>query len=162
MNLPCSPEAGQDDARQSLAVHVAARGAEVRAKYGPLIGLSELQLILADRNCVRYPCELAFDSGPLEEGELAHPLPLGGSPEDGFLLCVHPHFSSDPFRVAAIALYQLVLVNYGPFASPQDAEAFGAAALGIPQEDYYQSLCAMADELSPAEAGGEPACGCGA
>jgi hypothetical protein len=47
-----------------------------------------------------------------------------------------------------LALYQLVLVNYGEFASPDDAEIFGAGALGIPREDYYRALCGMAYELA--------------
>lgn len=47
-----------------------------------------------------------------------------------------------------LALYQLVLVNYGEFASTDDAEIFGASALGIPREYYYRALCEMADELA--------------
>jgi hypothetical protein len=137
-----------EDARQSLTAHVAAKGAEIRAKYGPAIGWSQLQRILADPDCVRYPCELAFDAAPLLPDEVAYPVPKGERPEDGFRLCVHPYFSVDPARVPLLALYQLVVVNYGAFASPEDAEAFGAAAMGMPREEYYAALCSMADEIS--------------
>jgi hypothetical protein len=137
-----------DGARQSLAAHVAARGAEIHGKYGPRIGWSELQRILADRDCVRYPCELVFDAEPLLEGEAAHPVPKGERPEDGFTLSVHPYFAVDPDRVPILALYQLVLVNYGVFASPDDAEVFGAAVLGISRDEYYARLCAMVDEIA--------------
>ena len=152
------------EARESLAAHVAARGAQIHEKYGPHIGWSEFQRILADRECVRYPCELIFDAALLLEGEPAHAAPKGERPEDGFNLVVHPFFSLEPDRVPFLALYQLVVVNYGVFASPDDAEVFGSAALGIPQEDYYTTLCAMADELAPdlpapeENAGG--VCGC--
>jgi hypothetical protein len=152
-----------EDARESLSDHVAARGAQIRAKYGPDIGWAKLQAILADRDFVRYPCELAFDVGPLLAGECAFPAPLGDRPEDGFRLCVHPYFSVDPGRVPLLALYQLVAVNYGAFASPQDAEIFGSAALGMPREEYYATLCAMTDEISggqPAEGGNAPGCEC--
>ncbi len=44
-------------------------------------------------------------------------------------------------------LYQLVLVNYGEFASAEDAEAFGAGALGISKDEYYVALCEMVDEI---------------
>ena len=44
-------------------------------------------------------------------------------------------------------LYQLVLVNYGEFASAADAETFGATALGISKDEYYEALCEMADEI---------------
>ena len=120
-----------DDARQSLGAHVAERGAEFHAKYGPVIGWNELRRILEDRACVRYPCEIAFDAAPLQPDECAYPEPKGERPEDGFRLCVHQYFSVDPDRVPLLALYQIVSINYGAFASPNDAEAFGAAVLGI-------------------------------
>jgi hypothetical protein len=149
-----------EDARESLAAHIAARGAEIRAKYGPRIGWAELQRILADRDCVRYPCVAVFEAGPLEPGEAAFPEPLGERPEDGFRLCLHPYFALDPDRAVLLALYQLVAINYGVFAAPDDAEAFGAAILGIAPEAYYTQLCALADELAPAGTGPEP-CGPG-
>jgi hypothetical protein len=136
-----------DDARQSLGAHLAARGAEIREKYGPGIGWTQLLLILQDRACVRYPCQIAFDAAPLLAGECAWPKPNSGQPEDGFVIHIHPLFQTRMDRVAHLALYQLVVVNYGPFASSDDAEVFGAAALGISREQYYQALCEMADWL---------------
>ena len=44
---------------------------------------------------------------------------------------VHPLFMTQLEKVPLLVLYQLVLVNYGEFASPDDAETFGAAALGL-------------------------------
>ena len=55
---------------------------------------------------------------------------------------------SIPAQVPYLVLYQLVLVNYGEFASADDAETFGANALGLPKDDYYQALCEMANQLS--------------
>ena len=146
-----------DDARQSLAAHVAAKGRELREKYGPEIGWSQLQRILADRDFVRYPCELAFDASGLDDGECAHPVPKGERPEAGFVMQVHPFFSVMPARVPYLVLYQLVLVNYGEFASPDDAEAFGAAALGLSRDEYYDALCEMADLIGEHDAVGSPA-----
>ncbi len=136
------------DARQSLNSHVATRGAEINAKYGPHIGWKELLQILEDRACVRYPCPIVFDTAGLEPGEFAHPAPKGERPEDGFTMYVHPVFMTDLTRVPLLVLYQLVLVNYGEFASSDDAETFGAAAAGLSREDYYAQLCEMADELA--------------
>ncbi|MEX2043888.1 MAG: hypothetical protein WD941_00950 [Opitutus sp.] len=136
-----------DDARQSLTAHVAAKGAEINAKYGPEIGWSELRALLNDRAFVRYPCELRFDAMPLQPGEFAHAVAKGESPGDGFIMHVHPVYMSDLPTVPALVLYQLVAVNYGEFASAGDAEAFGAAALGMDREDYYILLCNMADRL---------------
>jgi len=135
-----------DDARQSLQNHAAVKGDEVRQKYGD-IGWGQLLKILADHTVVRYPCEVAFDASALEVGESAFAQARGDAPSDGFTIFVHPHFVDRPQDAICLVLYQLVLVNYGPFASADDAEAFGAAALGISVEDYYQRMCALADQL---------------
>jgi hypothetical protein len=137
-----------EDARQSLNEHVAARGREIHKKYGPHIGWRELQQILADSTCVRYPCEIVFDAGPLKPGEFALPVARGERPEDGFAMHVHPIFMTQLECVPGLVLYQLVLVNYGEFASADDAETFGAAVLGLSQLEYYHALCELADQLA--------------
>lgn len=142
----------ENDARESLSSHVAAKGGEIRAKHGPNIGWKELQHILEDRACVRYPCEVVFDAAPLQPGECAHPVAKGARPEDGFAMHVHPFYMTELQQVVYLVLYQLVLVNYGEFASSNDAEVFGAAALGLGKEDYYSALCELADQLN----GGPP------
>ena len=136
-----------EDAKQSLTAHISVKGDEIRSNYGPKIGWDELLLILADRLVCRYPCEIIFDDAPLQEGEFAFPKPRGQLPEEGFTLFVHPYFQQDLDRVPYLALYQLVLVNYGEFVSSLDAESFGAAAFGLSNEEYYGHICAMADEI---------------
>lgn len=136
-----------DDAKQSLNEHAAEKGAEIQEKYGPHIGWNELLRILDDRGCARYPCEVVFDSNPLNPGEFAHPVAKGDSPDEGFRIVVHPYFSMRLQEVPYLVLYQLVLVNYGEFASADDAEVFGANALGMDREMYYRTVCGLADEL---------------
>ncbi len=135
------------DARETLNAHVAAKGAEIHAKYGPHIGWKELLQVLADRSCVRYPCEIRFDAKPLLPGEFAQPVPNGPRPEDGFTLCVHPFYATQLSRVPYLVLYHLVRVDYGEFASADDAETFGCHALGLSKDDYYHALCELADEI---------------
>lgn len=144
-----------EDARQSLRDHCAAKGEEVRAKFGPHIGWAELNQLLKDRKFVRYPCTIAFDALPLQADEFAYPEPLGPRPDSGFRICVHPRFESDLDSVPALVLYQLVAVNYGDFATAEDAEAFGAAALGRSREEYYEQLCKVVDGLGEPTAGVE-------
>ena len=141
-----------EDARQSLNGHVALKGEEIRAKYGPEIGSTELQRLLEDPTCVRYPCQIVFDAGQLSEGEAAYAAAKGSQPEEGFIIYVHPFFAVQPERLPYLVLYQLVVVNYGEFASYDDAETFGAAVLGLSKDNYYPALCEMADQLS-AESG---------
>ena len=144
--VPAAPPTAQE-VRRSLNVAAAAIGAGIYEKYGPRVGWAQLLQILEDRNYVRYPCEIVFDAGPLEAGEFAHPVPRGDRPEDGFTMHVHPSFMMQLEQVPLLVLYQLVLVNYGVFAAPEDAEAFGAAALGLPRDEYYHTLCRLVDQL---------------
>ena len=148
-----------DDAKQSLNTHVETKGIEIFVKYGPQIGWAELQRLLADRAYVRYPVEIFFDDEPLLPGEFAHPAQKGESPEDGFTMSVHPYFATALDRAAALVLYQLVAVNYGEFASSDDAETFGAAALGLTRDEYYALICDAADQVGadvPTDITGNP------
>jgi hypothetical protein len=149
MKCDCSTAAPPcaQDARQSLNVSAAAIGTEIYEKYGPRIGWNQLLRILEDRSCARYPCEIKFDATPLQPGEFAHPVTKGDHLADGFTIYVHPLFMMQLEQVPLLVLYQLVLVNYGTFASPDDAETFGAAALGLTKDQYYYVLCGLADEL---------------
>lgn len=137
-----------EDARQSLNAHIEAKGREIYAKYGPNLGWRELLAILEDRACVRYPCEIAFESAPLQAGEFAHPAPRGERPEEGFTIFVHPYFMTQLESVPCLVLYQLALVNYGDFASADDAETLGAAALGLTRDEYYEMVCDLADAVA--------------
>ena len=158
-----------DDVKQTLNAHVESKGIEIFSKYGPQFGWAELQRLLVDRAYVRYPCEIAFDAEQLLPGEFAHPVQKGEHPEEGFTMFVHPLFMLQLDRVPALVLYQLVAVNYGLFASSDDAETFGAAALGLTRDEYYSSICNFTDELSASvetapldpHLAGEGECSCG-
>lgn len=139
-----------EDARQSLTAHVEQKGVEIFVKYGGVVDTATLNLLLADRAYVRYPCEIVFDVTPLQPGEFAHPEQKGSSPEEGFTMFVHPEFESQPENVARAVLYQLVAVNYGEFASAAEAESFGAAALGITRDEYYALLCGLSAQVGGA------------
>ena len=140
-----------DDAKQSLTAHVETKGVEAYLKFGPQIDWAALSRLLADRAFVRYPVEIAFDEAELLPGEFATPVQNGESPEDGFTMFIHPAFSTQLDLVPALVLYQLVAVNYGVFASSIDAETFGAAALGITRDEYYELICDAADQVGGVE-----------
>ena len=132
-----------------MEAHAACKGAEIYAKYGPEIGWGQLLRILNDRTLVRYPCEIIFDESALIADECAHAQAKTEDPKDGFTIYIHPAFVSTPPYAVMLVLYQLVVVNYGPFASADDAEAFGAAALNVSKDDYYEQMCWIAGQLAP-------------
>ena len=135
------------DAERALGDHAHDKGLAIQAAYGPRLSWESLLSLLGDRECVRYPCKIQFDSTQLQAGEFAYPQPLGDQPEDGFVIQVHEHFENRKDDVPALVLYQLVAVNYGKFASDSDAERFGAAALGMEVDAYYDYICRLADEI---------------
>ena len=98
------PPPSAHNARESLNAAVAAIGAAIHEKYGPRIGWAQLQQILQDRTCVRYPCEVVFDAGTLQGGEFAHPLARGERPEEGFTMYVHPFFMMQLEQVPLLVL----------------------------------------------------------
>ncbi|MBK8975891.1 MAG: hypothetical protein IPM29_08180 [Planctomycetes bacterium] len=134
------------EARSALRQHATMRGAEARLLH-PEVDGGRLDTLLADPRVVRFPVELRFDAGPLESGEFGVALLRAALPADGYTLFVDPRFATRPTDAAAIVLYHLVTVNYGDVASAEAAEAFGAAALGIDIDDYYEHLCRLADEV---------------
>jgi len=136
------------EAKPPLRDQVAATGAEIRQQYGPQIGWQELLQLLADRRYVRFPCDIQFDDGPLLPGEFAHPVPKGERPEAGYSICVHPRFAAQLSVVPYLVLHQLVLINFGPGATADDAETFGSLALGLSKDAYYQALCELAAQIS--------------
>ena len=136
------------DSREALVDHAARKGFEIREKYGPQIGWNELLRVLEDRACVRYPSQIVFDQQPLLPGEFAHTAARGASSQEGFTIYVHPHFHAQLGKVPYLVMYHLVSINYGPFASADDAETFGSSALGLSKDEYYAALCGMADEIA--------------
>jgi hypothetical protein len=123
------------------------------AAYGPGLQWRDLKTLLEDRHLIPVPCELRFDADPLLPGECAHLAPLGVDPEDGFVLYLHPTFASQLSAVPLLVLHHLGWVVTDGKASPEEAEGFGAAVLGITPEAYYEQLCDLAGQL-----GGDDLC----
>jgi len=136
-----------EQARQELDARIASQAALIRQRYGPRLDWNQLLLLLEDRACVRFPCEVRFDVEPLLPGEFAHVVPRGLAEEDGFTIYLHPFYALQLDQAVYLVLHQLVRVNYGAGAGPDEAETFGALALGVDKTDYYRSLCELSGQL---------------
>ena len=141
----------EEEGRESLVAHAAEKGCEARRAHGGfLAGLSmtALETLLEDRKFVRHPVRLHYGIEGLQEGEFAHAEAVSGDdPSEGFVIHVHPVFIGQEDVIPLLVAYQLVTVNYGEIAGPEAAEAFGAALCGLEIEEYYQTLCQIADSL---------------
>jgi hypothetical protein len=136
------------DGKIALHDHVVQKAHEARARHGALEADGIVRL-LDDRAVVRYPIGVRFDAEPLEPGEFAWPKPLGDHPSAGYCLFVHPCFENRPETWPLLIAYHIPSVNYGDIVSHEEAEAFGAALLGMDVDDYYRRLCALADAMPP-------------
>jgi hypothetical protein len=141
-----TPRPTEAGGRKALRDHVIDRALLARERYGDLRDHATFLRFLEDRELVRYPVAIEFAADVLEPGELAWPAPVGPRPADGFRMAVHPRFERRPDAVPLVVAYQLVAVNYGDIAGPEEAELFGATLLGLDAGAYYEALCRLADE----------------
>ena len=142
--VPMARHLQGDDVHQLLTADLEAKAAAIRRRYGPEIGWEQLQQLLQDPEVTLLPCEIRFDAAPLLPGEFGHTIATG----QGFIIYLHPQFAADKSRLPYLVLHQLVLANYGDVATAEDAENFGALALGLSREAYYRALCEMSGQIS--------------
>lgn len=150
-----------DDVKSAVGDHAEERAHAIRAKYGPDIDYATLLNILEDRECVRYPVRIEFDSSRFEPGMFATAelVPEEISEEeaewrdgyeeacDEYVIVVHEAFKERLDVLPALILYHLVVPNYGDLATAADAEVFGSTVLGMDREAYYSQLCDCVDQL---------------
>lgn len=137
-----------EDGRRALGVHLLEKGHKLHQKYGKFINDETLLKILEDREFVRFPARIVFDSSKIEKGMFALAQRVSRNPSDGYIIFVHEYFKTRQGDLAAAVFYHLVTVNYGDFAASNEAEEFGSAALGLDKEYYYQYLCRLVDQIS--------------
>ncbi|MFC1684553.1 hypothetical protein ACFL0R_03660 [Pseudomonadota bacterium] len=154
----------EEDLKSSVTEHVAERARAIRDKYGPDIDYPTLLEILEDRESVRYPVTILFDTSRIDPGMFAFSVGVFEEPEmpEGededfadyvkatgeYDIVVHEAFKDRLDVLPALVLYHLVAVNYADLATATDAEIFGSTVLGMDQDDYYALLCEAVDSLS--------------
>jgi hypothetical protein len=155
----------EDELKSSVTEHVAERARAIRDKYGPDIDYPTLLEVLEDRECVRYPVTIQFDTSRIDPGMFAFSESVFEEPErpeyeededfadylkvtGKYNIVVHEAFKDRLDLLPGLVLYHLVAVNYADLATAMDAEIFGSTVLGMDQDDYYALLCEAADSLS--------------
>lgn len=136
-----------EDGRRALGVHLLEKGHKLHQKYGKFIDEETMLKILEDREFVRFPARIVFDSSKIEKGMFAVAQKVSNNASDGYIIFVHEYFKTKRGDLPAAVFYHLVTVNYGDFATGNEAEEFGSAALGLDKEYYYQYLCRLVDQI---------------
>lgn len=150
---------GQD----SLREHIAAQAVVAHHKYGPLT-FDKLDALLQDPECVRHPTRLVYEFGEMALHQFAQPDTDWRNTElDGRVLYLRPMLRDRPELVVLAVAYMIPLINYGPIINDEHCLGYGAALLGLLEEEYYDAICRLADfvgaEQPPAGGGCASSCG---
>jgi len=137
----------EEDGYAALRGHLVERALVARERYGPDIDFQAIQKILVDPEIVRFATEVVFDADPLLPGEFAWAQPKGDTPSAGYRLVVHPCFEQRFRDLPKLIAYHIVSINYLDIATHEEAELFGAALLGLEVDEYYATICALADSV---------------
>ena len=114
-------------------------------KHRPLTPDS-LPGLLADPDCVRYPTRLVYEFGEMAMHQFAQPdLDLGDPEGRGRVLYLRPMLRDHPDLALLAVAYMLPVINYGEIIQDEHCLLYGAALLGLMQEEFYKKICDLAD-----------------
>ena len=134
-------QAGED----SLREHLLAQAVVARHKHSPLT-LAQLDAFLQDPECLRYPTRLAFAFGSMALHQFAQPeIDSRAGASGGRVLYLRPLLRDHPRLILLAVAYMIPVINYGDIITDQHCLAYGATLLGLPETEYYQQVCALAD-----------------
>jgi hypothetical protein len=132
-----------------LGVHVLQKGSDLRKKYGSFLDYETLLKIFKDEEFVRFPTRIIFDSSKVEKGMFAVVEKEADEPTKSYVIYVHEHFQKRSGDLPAIVLYHVVTVNYGDFATHNEAEEFGSAALGPKSNKITRKIATNSGNPTP-------------
>ena len=131
--------------QQSLREHLVAQAIVAHQKHGPLTA-DKIDALLHDPDCLRHPVRLVFEFGEMAMHQFAQPdIDWRNTEQDGRVLYVRPLLLSRPDLLPLAVAYMIPLINYGDIISDEHCLLYGAALLGMMEEEFYQQLCVLAD-----------------
>ena len=134
-------ELGED----SLRDHIAAQAVVAHHKHAPLT-FAGLDALLADPERLRHPTRLVFEFGEMSGHQFADPGPDLRHPEqDGRVLYLRPLLRDRPDLALLAVAYMIPVINYGNIVTDEHCVRYGAALLGMMEEEFYNAVCRMAD-----------------
>jgi len=142
-----SPAELEQLGQQSLREHLLAQAIVAHQKHGPLTA-EKLDALLQDPDCLRHPVRLVFEFGEMAMHQFAQPdLDWRNTEQDGRVLYLRPLLRERPDLLPLAVAYMIPLLNYGDIISDEHCLLYGAALLGLMEEEYYRQLCSLSDLL---------------
>lgn len=137
---------------EALRGHLLAQAQVAHARHAPICGAG-LDALLRDRECVRHPVRLEFGFGGMAPHQFAQPEPDRRDPcGTGVVLCLRPLLRDRPEWVALAVAYMIPVINYGEgVVGDAHCLLYGAALLGLTEDEFYQELCSLAEFVGAEE-----------
>ncbi|MCF7730363.1 MAG: hypothetical protein K9N23_01695 [Akkermansiaceae bacterium] len=133
--------------QHSLRGHLQAQAEVAHLKHGPLTA-DTLAALLQDPECLRHPVRLVFEFGQMAMHQFAHPdIDWRNPDQDGRVLYLRPLLRQSPHLLPLAVAYMIPLINYGDVVTDGHCLLYGATLLGMTEDEYYNDLCALADNL---------------
>jgi len=132
---------GQD----SLREHLLAQAVVAHQKHGPLT-FEKLDALLHDPDCLRYPVRLVYELGEMAMHQFAQPdIDWRNTEQEGRVLYVRPVLRERPDLLPLVVAYMIPLINYGDIVADDHCLRYGAALLGMMEDEFYGEICRLAD-----------------
>jgi len=131
--------------QNSLHEHILAQAIVAHQKHGPLTA-AKLDALLYDPDCLRHPVRIVFEFGEMAMHQFAQPdIDWRNTEQDGRVLYVRPLLRDHPKLVVLAVAYMIPLVNYGSIITDVHCLHYGAALLGVMEDEFYRDICQLAD-----------------
>lgn len=136
-------------AEDGLSTRLRDQAEDARRIHGAL-SPSNLGTFLNDRNFVRYPTRLVFEVGEMGMNQFAQPEPDIRTP-DGIMLYLRPQLGQRPDLLVQAVAYMIPVINFSKLVSDHHCLLYGAQLFGIEEDEFYQSICGLADWVGASE-----------
>lgn len=139
----------------ALRKHLLAQAQVAHARHAP-VGGATLDALLRDRDCVRHAVRLEYDFGGMAVHQFAHAEPDRRDPcGSGVVLFLRPQLRGRPDLIILAVAYMIPVINYGE-SVVNDAHCvlYGATLLGMTEDEFYQSVCGLAEFVGAEERAG--------
>ncbi len=131
----------------ALREHLHAQAVVARKTHGPLF-FENLEALLSDPACLRYPTRLVFEFGEMASHQFAQP---GIDPRDPDqhrrVLYLRPLLRPQPALVVLAVAYMIPAINYGDVITDDHCLLYGATLLELTEEEFYRRICDLADRV---------------
>lgn len=134
--------------REGLENHIKFVSEKAVKKHGRPVSFETLSRLLGDNEIVRFPTSIIFDDAELSGGEPVKLERLGDGADEKYRIIIHPAFAHRDKDLVALAIYQIVKINYGKIAKEKEALLFASSLLDIEEDLYKEQLNGLLNEIS--------------